>query len=132
LVLASTKPYPSLSSFATGSNCLVHPRESSLFSLKRHGKRRDSLRLNWLIYPQEGKASSILSKYHANGDDARDPLVMLELAQIRHALRMEEEMNKGTSYFSLFSSKGNRRRMRIIIAIAMFSQWRSVSAINLI
>jgi len=85
-----------------------------------------------LIYPQEGKASNILSKYHANGEDAQDPLVRLELAQIRHALRMEEEMNNGTSYFSLFSSKGNRRRMRIIIAIAMFSQWRSVSAINLI
>jgi hypothetical protein len=39
---------------------------------------------------------------------------------------MEEEISKSTSYFSLFSSPGNRRRMRIIIAIAMFSQWRSV------
>jgi len=132
LVLASTQPYTSLSSPATGNTCLVHPGESSLFGLKRHGKRCGTLRLNWLICPQEGKASNILSKYHANGDDARDPLVMLELAQIRYALRMEEEMNKGTSYFSLFSSKGNRRRMRIIIAIAMFSQWRSVAAINLI
>lgn len=71
----------------------------------------------------EGRASSILSKYHANGNEAPDPLVLFEVAQIRHALRMEEEMNKGTSYFSLFSSAGNRRRMRIIIAIAMFSQW---------
>lgn len=130
MVLASTQPYTSFSSPATGSTCLVHPRESSLFGLKRHGKRRDTLRLIRLIYPQEGKASHILSKYHANGDDAHDPLVRLELAQIRHALRMEEEMNNGTSYFSLFSNKGNRRRMRIIIAIAMFSQWRSVSAIN--
>jgi len=85
-----------------------------------------------LTFPQEGRASSILSKYHANGNEAPDPLVLFEVAQIRHALRMEEEMNKGTSYFSLFSSAGNRKRMRIIIAIAMFSQWRSVSAIILI
>lgn len=39
---------------------------------------------------------------------------------------MEEEINKSTSYLSLFATPGNRKRMRIIIAIAMFSQWRSV------
>ncbi|EKM78879.1 hypothetical protein AGABI1DRAFT_75451 [Agaricus bisporus var. burnettii JB137-S8] len=71
----------------------------------------------------EGQASTILAKYHANGDDARDPLVVFEIAQIRHALRMEEEINKNTSYLSLFATPGNRKRMRIIIAIAMFSQW---------
>lgn len=71
----------------------------------------------------EGKASAILAKYHANGNDVRDPLVVFEIAQIRHALRMEEEINKSTSYLSLFSTPGNRKRMRIIIAIAMFSQW---------
>ncbi|KAJ3567404.1 hypothetical protein NP233_g6387 [Leucocoprinus birnbaumii] len=71
----------------------------------------------------EGRASAILAKYHANGNDVRDPLVVFEIAQIRHALRMEEEINKSTSYLSLFSTPGNRKRMRIIIAIAMFSQW---------
>ncbi|KXN84749.1 Lactose permease [Leucoagaricus sp. SymC.cos] len=71
----------------------------------------------------EGRASVILAKYHANGNDVRDPLVVFEIAQIRHALRMEEEINKSTSYLSLFATPGNRKRMRIIIAIAMFSQW---------
>ncbi|KAF8825128.1 hypothetical protein HHX47_DHR7000752 [Lentinula edodes] len=36
---------------------------------------------------------------------------------------MEQEINKSTSYFSLFATPGNRKRMRIIIAIAIFSQW---------
>ncbi|TFK40369.1 general substrate transporter [Crucibulum laeve] len=71
----------------------------------------------------EGKAASILAKYHANGNDERDPLVVFEIAQIRHALRMEEDISKSTSYWSLFTTAGNRKRMRIIIAIAVFSQW---------
>ncbi|KAG6820962.1 hypothetical protein H0H93_009198 [Arthromyces matolae] len=41
----------------------------------------------------EGKAAAILAKYHANAGDERDPLVVFELAQIRHAIRMEEESN---------------------------------------
>ena len=66
----------------------------------------------------------MLSKYHANGNDKRDPLVMFEMAQIRHALRIEEEINRSTTYWSLFATSGNRKRMRIIIGIAVFSQWR--------
>lgn len=69
----------------------------------------------------------ILAKYHANGGDERDPLVVFEMAQIRHALRLEERINKATSYWSLFSTPGNRKRMRLIMAIAVFSQWRSVT-----
>ncbi|KAL0955091.1 hypothetical protein HGRIS_004008 [Hohenbuehelia grisea] len=71
----------------------------------------------------EGQAARILAKYHANGGDERDPLVVFELAQIRHALRMEEEITQSTSYWNLLSTPGNRKRLRIIIAIAMFSQW---------
>jgi hypothetical protein len=71
----------------------------------------------------EGQASRILAKYHANGGDERDPLVMFELAQIRHALRMEEESHKTTTWRSLVATKGNRKRMLIIVAIAIFSQW---------
>ncbi|KAJ7756448.1 general substrate transporter [Mycena maculata] len=71
----------------------------------------------------ESKASKILSKYHANGSTEPHPLVQFELAQIRHALRLQEEIDRGTSYWSLFATPGNRKRMRIIIAIAIFSQW---------
>jgi len=71
----------------------------------------------------ESKAAAILAKYHARGSDEHDPLVMFEMAQIRHAIRIEEEINRTTSYWSLFSHSGNRKRMRIIMGIAVFSQW---------
>ncbi|KAJ3758334.1 hypothetical protein EV360DRAFT_44166 [Lentinula raphanica] len=71
----------------------------------------------------EGQAAQVLTKYHANGGNTHDPLVVFELAQIRHALRTEQEINKSTSYRSLIATAGNRKRMKIIIAIAIFSQW---------
>lgn len=72
----------------------------------------------------ESRAAEILAKYHANGGDAsRDPLVVFEMAQIRHAIRVEEHINKTTTWWTLFATPGNRKRMRIIIAIAIFSQW---------
>ncbi|KAH0585146.1 Lactose permease [Termitomyces sp. J132] len=71
----------------------------------------------------EGKAAAVLAKFHANSGDERDPLVVFELAQIRHAIRLEEEMNTRTSYKSLLATPGNRKRMRLIVAIALFSQW---------
>ncbi|KAF5327749.1 hypothetical protein D9619_004841 [Psilocybe cf. subviscida] len=78
----------------------------------------------WLISKGlEARAAAVLVKYHARGSDERDPLVVFEMAQIRHALRMEEETNRQTSYKSLFTVPGNRRRMRLILAIAVFSQW---------
>ena len=73
---------------------------------------------------QESQAARILAKYHANSGDERDPLVMFEMAQIRHALKLEREYARSTNFLSLFRTPGNRRRMRIIIAIALFSQWR--------
>ncbi|KAI0784259.1 general substrate transporter [Abortiporus biennis] len=72
---------------------------------------------------RESEASKILAKYHANGGDERDPLVVFEMAQIRHALKLEKEVAKSTSWSSLYSTPGNRKRMRIIIALALFSQW---------
>lgn len=39
---------------------------------------------------------------------------------------MERELSQSSSYLTLFSTPGNRKRMRIIIALALFSQWRYV------
>jgi hypothetical protein len=39
---------------------------------------------------------------------------------------MEDEISRTTSFSSLFSTPGNRRRMRLIFAIGMFAQWRYV------
>ncbi|TFY70455.1 hypothetical protein EVG20_g2549 [Dentipellis fragilis] len=78
----------------------------------------------WLIHTgREGQAARVLARFHANGFDERDPLVVFEMAQIRHALKMEKETSKTTSFYSLFGTPGNRKRMRLIIGIAMFSQW---------
>lgn len=79
----------------------------------------------WLVSRgRESQAARVLARYHAYGGDERDPLVIFEMAQIRHALRIEREYSKGTQWQSLIATPGNRRRMRIIIAIALFSQWR--------
>lgn len=81
----------------------------------------------WLVSKgRESKAAAVLTKYHAYGSDDQDPLVAFEMAQIRHAIRMEEDINRSTSFLSLFSTPGNRKRMMIIMAIAVFSQWRFV------
>ena len=45
------------------------------------------------------------------------------MAQIRHALKLEKEFSNGTSWMAFFRTPGNRRRLLIIVAIALFSQW---------
>ncbi|OBZ72089.1 Lactose permease [Grifola frondosa] len=72
---------------------------------------------------RESKAASILARYHTTDGDERDPLVMFEMAQIRHALKLEKEVAVSTSFSTLFATPGNRKRMYIIIALATFSQW---------
>jgi len=77
----------------------------------------------WLIYKgRDEEGIRILAKYHAN-DDVNSPLVQFEYNEIKEAIRLEEETKKNVSYLTLFSTPGNRRRMRIIIAIGFFSQW---------
>ncbi|KAL7279182.1 hypothetical protein ACG7TL_007022 [Trametes sanguinea] len=72
---------------------------------------------------RESKAASALARFHSMTADERDPLVVFEMAQIRHALKMEKEAAQSTSFSTLFATPGNRRRMCIIIALAIFSQW---------
>lgn len=64
----------------------------------------------------------VLSKYYANGRE-RDPLVYFTYGQIREALAIERELNRNTTYMTLFKTVGNRRRMRIVFALGFFSQW---------
>ncbi|KAG1747246.1 uncharacterized protein EDB91DRAFT_1235971 [Suillus paluster] len=71
----------------------------------------------------ESQAAHILAHYHADGGDEHDHLVAFEMAQIRHALNLEREITFKSSYLTCFATPGNRRRMFIIISIAIFSQW---------
>lgn len=75
---------------------------------------------------QESQASRVLARFHAHGGDEHDPLIVFEMAQIRHALKLEKETSKNNNFLQILSTPGNLRRLRVIIAIAMFSQWRFV------
>ena len=70
---------------------------------------------------REQEALQILAYYHANGNE-QDPLVQFEFDEIRNALEVER-VQKQTGWLQLIATPGNRRRMRIAIAIAFFSQW---------
>lgn len=108
---------------ASGSG-LVHSRESSVSS----GNDiclppRSNLLRRWLVAKgRDGEAIAVLAKYHANNRE-RDPLVYFTYGQIREALSIERDVSKSSSYVTLFKTVGNRRRMRIVLAIGFFSQW---------
>jgi len=61
-----------------------------------------------------------LAYYHAEGND-QDPLVCYEFEEIKCAIAKEER--EAVGWMSLIKTPGNRRRLRIIVALAFFSQW---------
>ena len=147
MVVACANPRPSFPSFGSSRISLVscgiiaRAMSSAYVTVRfipespRWLISRGLVRFSFIVSPsfsifqqlnKEEKASKVLAKYHANGGNEHDPLVVFEIAQIRHAIKMEAEINRRTSYWSLFSTPGNRKRMMIIMAIAIFSQWRSV------
>ncbi|KAI0744334.1 general substrate transporter [Daedaleopsis nitida] len=71
---------------------------------------------------REDEALKVLAYYHANGDRT-DPLVEYEFEEIRAAIKFDKEVAANVGWLSLIRSPGNRRRLRIMIAIAFFSQW---------
>jgi hypothetical protein len=78
----------------------------------------------WLIdHGHDDRAISFFTKYHCQGN-SEDPLIDFEYQEIKAALELEKEVKNSSSWKSLFTTRGNLKRMRIIIAIAFFSQWR--------
>ncbi|KAJ7723620.1 hexose transporter [Mycena maculata] len=71
---------------------------------------------------KEAEALKILAYYHADGDE-NDSLVRYEFEEIRAAMEYDRTVVGNVGWKSLISSRGNLKRMRIIIAIAFFSQW---------
>ncbi|KAL4799498.1 hypothetical protein BDV19DRAFT_385267 [Aspergillus venezuelensis] len=75
----------------------------------------------WLM--SKGKldrALSVLVKYHGNGNE-NDEFVRWEFAEIREALRLEQEA-AATGWKELIRTRGNRKRCLLIILTAIFSQ----------
>jgi len=71
---------------------------------------------------KEAQALKTLAYYHADGND-QDPLVQYEFEEIKAAIEFDRTVVSNVGWRSLFSTPGNRKRMRIIIALAFFSQW---------
>ncbi|KAK7017664.1 lactose permease [Favolaschia claudopus] len=71
---------------------------------------------------KEERALKTLAYYHADGNQD-DPLVRYEFEEIKSAIEFDRTVAGNIGWKSFFSSPGNRKRVRIIIAIAFFSQW---------
>ncbi|TFK53754.1 general substrate transporter [Heliocybe sulcata] len=85
----------------------------------------------WLLSRgREEEALRTLAYYHANGNE-QDPLIRHEFDEIRANILRDEENRKNVSWLTLFKTPGNRRRLRVIIAIAVFSQWSGQGLINI-
>ncbi|KAM0753992.1 hexose transport-related protein [Meredithblackwellia eburnea MCA 4105] len=76
----------------------------------------------WLV--QQGRieeAHKTLATYHANGK-MDDSLVLFELKEIEAAVETEK-LSKTGSWSTFTSTAGGRRRVGIILLLAMVSQW---------
>ncbi|KAI0066160.1 hexose transporter [Artomyces pyxidatus] len=77
----------------------------------------------WLIgRGREEEALKILAYYHADGN-AEDPLVVYEFEEIRAAIDFDRTVGANIGWKAFIGSAGNRKRLRIILALAWFSQW---------
>ncbi|KAF8520591.1 hexose transporter [Hysterangium stoloniferum] len=77
----------------------------------------------WLISKgREQEATEIIAYYHADGNE-ENPLVTYQIEEIKNAISVENHATENVGYKSLFKTVGNRRRLRVIIALAFFSQW---------
>ncbi|KAJ8463128.1 hypothetical protein ONZ45_g17696 [Pleurotus djamor] len=70
----------------------------------------------------EEQALKILAYYHASGNE-NDPLVEYEFEEIKSAIALDREVANNVGWLSLVKVPGNRKRLRIILALAFFSQW---------
>jgi len=71
---------------------------------------------------KEAQALRTLAYYHADSNED-DPLVKYEFEEIKAAIEFDRTVAANVGWNSFFSTPGNRKRVRIIVAIAFFSQW---------
>ncbi|KAF9490672.1 MFS general substrate transporter [Pleurotus eryngii] len=78
----------------------------------------------WFIprITSEAQALKTLAYYHASGDE-EDPLVEYEFEEIKTAIALDHEAAQDVGWLSLVKTVGNRKHLRIILALAFFSQW---------
>ncbi|KAE9395749.1 hexose transporter [Gymnopus androsaceus JB14] len=71
---------------------------------------------------KDEKAMEVLAYYHADSN-ANHPLVRYEFNEIKAAIEYDRTVTANVGYKAFISSPGNLKRLRIIVAIAFFSQW---------
>lgn len=83
----------------------------------------------WLCYKDRGEeAFAILVKHHGEGDPSH-PLPIAEYHEMTVALHQEKEVkHRGPRLF--FETKGNRKRLFILITLATFNQWSGLGLIS--
>lgn len=67
------------------------------------------------------KAHQVLANVHANGD-LNDEVVLIELQEIKDTIQLEKTI-EGNGWLQLIKTKGNRRRLIILLSLGLFSQW---------
>lgn len=76
----------------------------------------------WLIAKGRNKeAKNILAKYHANGKQD-DEYVLFEYFEISETIEREKRFAK-LSWTEFVRSSGNRKRLAILVMVAVFSMW---------
>ena len=75
------------------------------------------------------EAHEVLAKYHANGDTS-DELVIFEFNEMKTAIETEAAATAGVSYLSFFKTKGNKKRLYILVCIGFTSQWAGNNVIS--
>ncbi|KAK2933456.1 Sugar/inositol transporter [Fusarium oxysporum f. sp. vasinfectum] len=78
---------------------------------------------------RDDEARAILTKHHAAGDES-SPLVELEVAQIRDAVRTANNSEKRPSLGKMVSSPANRRRLLISTIVAIAAQWSGNTVVS--
>lgn len=83
----------------------------------------------WLVSKNRvSEARNTLVKFHAGGDE-ESPLVDVELLEISSALYMEKEAHN-TTWKSLVTTPGNRKRTYIAVTLGVFSQWSGTTVVS--
>lgn len=70
---------------------------------------------------RESDAMRVVAHYHADGN-TEDEFVKVEYSEIYNMLMMDRQADRSSRYRDFLRTKGNRHRLAIVIALALFGQ----------
>lgn len=83
----------------------------------------------WLVANNRSEeALKILARYHA-ADDCTSPLVVREMAEIVDTIKKEQEA-EGTGWGALVATRGNIKRLFIVVCLGTFAQWNGIGVVS--